>query len=85
VSLSGAPATFGQGRPTVAQAISQMMTPSTCCCREMISALKRVWIPDHALSLGSAPGLVQRLQITNSCAFVGRSKIFVLLPSRQPF
>ena len=51
----------------------------------MISALNRVWIPDQALWRGSAPGFVQTLQMMNSWACGGRSKMLVLLPSRQPF
>ena len=80
--LSGG--SLGQGRPTVPHRQSQMTTPSTCCRRVMISVLSRVCSPDQAFLRGSAPGLMQMLQITNSSTSVGRSKTFVLLPSRQP-
>src|SRR5271154_3079670 len=76
---------LGQGRPSVPQIISQMTTPLTRLLRLIISALSRVWIPDQAFRRGSAPELVQRLQVMNSLASVGRSNLFVFSPSRHPF
>src|SRR3984957_734296 len=81
---SGAPI-LGQGRPGVPQIMSQMITPSTRLLRLIISALSRVGIPDQVLRRGSAPELVQRLQVMNSSASAGRSNLFVFSPSKHPF
>src|SRR5450830_1025009 len=79
-----ASSSLGHGLPTVPHTMSQITTPSTRWSRAIISALRRVWMPDQAFRLGLAPMLVHTLQITNSSASIGLSKIFVLLPSRQP-
>ena len=62
VRRSGAPATFGQGRPAVAQDMSQTTRPSTSFLLTIISVLSRVWMPDQTLCRGSAAAFVQTLQ-----------------------
>ena len=74
-------ANLGQGRPIVPHSQSHTIKPSTCLLFSMISALRRVCIPDHTLRRGSLDGLLHTLHMKNSCAWVGRSKMAVLLPS----